>query len=171
MIPENFLPEMNMDIHETNCCPRFDSAPWHEKVISLEGLKFVKVHTRSLFYMPLNMKQVMQKTMKAVEQANATSIDRYLMLSLDLSKWECAHYILVEKEVPAMEMADLKGHYYTESFEGEFRELPNWMKVFKGHAREKGYSVNEVYAFYTTCPKCAKHYGKNDVVLFGKVNI
>jgi len=26
---------------------------------------------------------------------------------------------------------------------------------------EKGYKVNKTYFFYTTCPKCAKHYGKN----------
>lgn len=35
------------------------------------------------------------------------------------------------------------------------------MTAFAG---EKGRSVKKAYFFYTTCPKCAKIYGKNYVV-------
>lgn len=29
--------------------------------------------------------------------------------------------------------------------------------------------MRRILAFYATCPKCAKHYGKNEVVLFAEV--
>ena len=29
--------------------------------------------------------------------------------------------------------------------------------------------LRKLYFFYTTCPKCAKHYGKNYVVGFAEV--
>ena len=33
----------------------------------------------------------------------------------------------------------------------------------------KGQTVKKLYFHYANCPKCAKHYGKNHVVLFAKV--
>jgi hypothetical protein len=32
-----------------------------------------------------------------------------------------------------------------------------------------GRKVRRMYFFYTTCPKCAKKYGKNYVVIFAQV--
>jgi len=33
----------------------------------------------------------------------------------------------------------------------------------------KGKALQRMFFFYTTCPKCAKKYGKNYVVTLGKV--
>ncbi|MEK7611126.1 MAG: hydrolase [Patescibacteria group bacterium] len=33
----------------------------------------------------------------------------------------------------------------------------------------KGKQIKKLYFFYTTCPKCAKHYGKNYTVLVAQV--
>jgi hypothetical protein len=37
------------------------------------------------------------------------------------------------------------------------------------YVKSKGKTVEQLFYFYTTCPKCAKVYGKNYVVLFAKV--
>jgi hypothetical protein len=69
-----------------------------------------------------------------------------------------------------MDMVELPGNYITKVFEGPYKDEPKWMKAFSAYASEQGYTLDDVYAFYTTCPKCAKHYGKNYVVLFGKIH-
>ena len=38
------------------------------------------------------------------------------------------------------------------------------------YVTDKGLKSEKTYFFYATCPKCAKHYGKNTVVLFAQVN-
>jgi len=35
--------------------------------------------------------------------------------------------------------------------------------------KSEGRMVKKVYFFYTTCPKCAKAYGKNYVVVLAQV--
>jgi hypothetical protein len=35
--------------------------------------------------------------------------------------------------------------------------------------RSKGKTIKRQLFYYTTCPKCAKHYGKNYVVLLAEV--
>jgi NMD protein affecting ribosome stability and mRNA decay len=35
--------------------------------------------------------------------------------------------------------------------------------------KAKGRQLDTTYFFYTTCPRCAKHYGKNYVVGVAKV--
>ncbi len=37
------------------------------------------------------------------------------------------------------------------------------------YVHEKGKQLDTIYFFYTTCPRCAKHYGKNYVVGVAKV--
>jgi hypothetical protein len=37
------------------------------------------------------------------------------------------------------------------------------------HVREHGRTLQKLYFFYATCPKCAKQFGKNQVVGFARV--
>jgi hypothetical protein len=37
------------------------------------------------------------------------------------------------------------------------------------YVRERGKTLKKLYFFYTTCPKCAKYYGKNYVVLLAQI--
>jgi hypothetical protein len=37
-------------------------------------------------------------------------------------------------------------------------------------AKSKGLNITKEYMWYTTCPKCAKKYGKNYVVIVGKID-
>jgi hypothetical protein len=163
------IPEMNMDDSETGCCPKFDPTHWDRKVMKLENLRMVKASTRSFIYIPLNMGRVMTKTMKAITNAEADCKDKYLILSQDQSRWRCDHYILVDKEVPGLNNVLFSGTFITMVFEGDYSQIPNWMPLLETQIKEKSAQMKSVYAFYTTCPKCAKHYGKNYVVLFGEI--
>lgn len=61
-------------------------------------------------------------------------------------------------------MINLNGDYCTKVFEGPYPQAPKWGETFEAELEQGGFDVDEVYFFYTTCPKCAKSYGKNYVV-------
>ena len=153
------LPTMDLSDSPTGCCPRFHPEGWDEQDFKLEGLKFIKASTRSFLFMPMNMAKVMGQTQKAIDAAGARPSDRYLILSHDVSPWKADHYFLVAGEVPGYPTQTLPGAFHARVFEGPYRQMGAWYKAMGG---------GEVYAFFTTCPGCAKTYGKNYVVLLAR---
>ena len=67
-------------------------------------------------------------------------------------------------------MAHLTGDYLTKVFEGPYKNVPTWEKEMEGFVKSKGKQVKKTYFFYTTCPKCAKIYGKNYVVAVSEIH-
>jgi hypothetical protein len=57
----------------------------------------------------------------------------------------------------------------TAVFEGPFRDAGKWHQTMLDKAKDAGKEPGKVYFFYTTCPNCAKVYGKNYVVGFVEV--
>ena len=163
------LPIMSMDTTETNCCPRFEPEIWDEKIFELTNLPMVRAATRSFFYVPLNMAKVMTKTMNQILEQGAATTDKYLILSEDISPWKCNNYFLVQKPVKGLENVSFSGNFYTKVFEGDFKEIPDGIAVLKKSMERQDLKIGRILSFYTTCPKCAKIYGKNYIVLFGEV--
>lgn len=153
---------------ETGCCPRFDPEPWDEKEVTWHDKLFVKDHVRSFFHIPLNFGRVMVKNMGRIEAADAL-LDEPLMLSDEKSLWGSDIYIAVKNEVPEAEMERISGTFLTKVFEGPYRDAGKWVKDMEAYVRSKGKDVEKMYLFYTTCPKCAKFYGKNYTVTLAKV--
>ena len=163
------LPKINMTDNETGCCPRFHPEEWDEEIIEFDNLLFAKAHTRNVFHIPLNMGSVMKKAMDRIEHSNAKVKDNYLLLSRDLSAWKAEHLFLVTKDVKDMESVRLSGRFASKVFEGPYKDQARWMGEMEYYVtglEEKGL---ESYAFYTTCPECAKHYGKNYVVMLTRL--
>ncbi len=48
-------------------------------------------------------------------------------------------------------------------------DAPRWMHEMRAHAAAKGKKVDKLCLGYTTCPKCAKAYGRNYLLVFAKV--
>ncbi|MDD2371089.1 MAG: hypothetical protein PHQ32_03705 [Firmicutes bacterium] len=165
------LPKINIKDSETGCCPRFQPEIYNEKIFELEGLDMVIAKTRSFLYMPLNMGSVMTKTMKAIKEAGALVEDNYLILSKDVSMWRAEQYFLVSKPVKGLDNIKFSGSFITKVFEGGYNQIPKWIEEMKKYVKIHGYQMDDIYSFYTTCPKCAKVYGKNYVVLFADVKI
>ena len=68
-----------------------------------------------------------------------------------------------------MEMTQLSGRFASKVFEGEFKEQQKWMGEMEIYVRQLQEKGEQMYAFHTTCPKCAAHYGKNYVVMMMKL--
>ncbi len=158
-------------MEEKICCPKFNPEPWDEKEIIWKDKLCAKDTVRAIMHVPLNMGQVITRMWKAIEEADAKPDDKYfVLLSLETSPWKSEQFIPVTKEVPGMEMVRLSGRYLTKVFEGPYKEAPVWYREMVNYVKSKGHEVKNIYFYYTTCPKCAKKYGKNYVVLFAKVD-
>lgn len=153
---------------ETGCCPRFNPEPWNEKEITLKDKLFVKDHVISFFHIPLNFGKVMVKNMEMIEAAGALAPEP-LMLSDEKSLWGADIYIMVGKEVPGAKMARISGTFLTKVFEGPYSNVGKWVKEMKDYVKSKGKEIKKLYLFYTTCPKCARFYGKNYTVILAMV--
>ena len=44
-----------------------------------------------------------------------------------------------------------------------------WTTEMQAYVEKKNKKIKKLYFSYTTCPKCAKAYGKNYVVLFAQI--
>lgn len=151
-----------------SCCPEFNPVPWDDQTFIWKERQFIKDKVKTLFYMPLNFGMVMKKLDRMVTSADAIMPD-WMCLSDHTSKWNMDIYLAVDKEISDCENVKLSGTYYCKVYEGPFKNTGIWSKDFEAKAQGKGYSVKKWYMWYTTCPKCAKKYGKNYVVIVGQV--
>jgi hypothetical protein len=150
------------------CCPEFDPIPWDDKTFEWKEKPFIKDKVCTLFYMPLNFSKVMKRFDCKVTFAGAIVPDN-LCLSDHTSKWNMNLYLAIDKEIPDAENMTISGKFYCKVYEGPFRETEKWMKDYETLAKSKGIKIKKQYMWYTTCPKCAKKYGKNYVVIIGQI--
>jgi hypothetical protein len=150
------------------CCPRFDPAPWDGKELRWQDARFVKDRVTSFLHIPLNFGAVMRRNMTRIEAAGAAS-DRNVILSDENSLWGADVYIEVAKDVPGVNMATISGSFLCKVFEGPYQNVRKWVTEMNAFVRGKGKEIRKLYFFYTTCPKCAKKYGKNYVAILAEV--
>ncbi len=153
---------------ESVCCPPFEPTPWDGKIHNWDKRQFIVDHVRTFYFMPLNFGKVMKRLNAKVEEAGADVPD-WLCLSDHTSKWNMDVYMEVDKEIPDAHNVTLSGSYYSKVYEGPFKDMGKWSADFANKLKEKGFSNKKCYTWYTTCPKCAKKYGKNYTVFIAEL--
>jgi len=153
---------------EEICCPKFEPAGWDEKEFSWSNKKFVKGKVFTFLYMPINFGGVITKLMKKIDEAGAVCVDN-MALSDHTSMWNMDLLLAVDKEIPGLENINLSGKFLSKVYKGDFSKTGEWMKDFEKFTKSKNITVKKSYMWYTTCPKCAKKYGKNYVVTIAEI--
>ncbi len=166
----NELPAYNYKDSPTGCCPRFKPEVWDGQELHFRDKLFVRAKTRSLFHIPLNMGSVFPKTLEKIGKAGAQDMDDFVVLSHEQSAWSAEHLFAVSKTVPDCEVIEFSGDFVTKVFEGPYREARHWCDEMAETMEERGQHVENMWFFYTTCPKCAKVYGKNYVVAVAQIH-
>jgi hypothetical protein len=146
------------------CCPEFNPELWDDKIIEWENKKFIRDKVCTLMYMPLNFGQVMRRLDSKGRKAGA-EIPDWLCLSEHTSSWNMNLYLAVDREIPGTENITLSGKFFSKVYEGPFKDTGKWTGDFNKLCIEKGLTLKKTYMWYTTCPKCAKKYGKNYVAI------
>ncbi|MBT3377372.1 MAG: hypothetical protein HN742_06035 [Lentisphaerae bacterium] len=150
------------------CCPPFDPEPWDEKELMWENRRFVKDRVISCFHIPLNFGAVMKRSIGLIEAAEAGP-ENMVVLADENSLWGADVYIEAIKDVPGARMATISGTFLAKVFEGPYRNMRKWIEEMKAFVEAGERTLGKMYFFYTTCPKCAKKYGKNYVVILAQV--
>lgn len=150
------------------CCPRFDPAPWDEKTLTWKQKRFVKDHVTSFLHIPLNYSAVMQRNLEPIEAAGALPQPR-VILTDETSLWGADVYLESTKDIPSKSMAEISGTFLSKVFEGPYSNMKKWIAEMVEYAKRGNKAVRKLYFFYTTCPKCAKKYGKNYVVVLAQI--
>ena len=153
---------------DQECCPEFNPEPWQDREITWQDKRFVKDRVRSLFHIPLNFGGVMRRNVALIEAAEAKP-EEMIVLTDACSPWGSDVYIDVTDEVPGAETTTISGTFLSRVYEGPYRNMRSWMQDMSQHVAGQGKQIERMLTYYTTCPRCAKSYGKNYVVLMAQV--
>jgi hypothetical protein len=153
---------------ETGCCPRFDPEPWDEKEVTWQDKLFIKDRVKSFLHIPLNFGKVMVRNCEKIKAVDAMPPEP-LVLCDENSLWGADVYVAVNKDVPDSQMQKLSGTYLTKVFEGPYKDCGKWEKQMTQYVTDKGKQLQKLYFFSTTCPRCAKYYGKNYTVIVAQI--
>lgn len=159
------LPDTYTNKNETGCCPVPNIEAWDKQKILFENRHFVRMYTKSFIFMPLNMGKIMKELDDKVRQSGLSlPSEQTMILSRDLSPWKAEQLYSVSQPINGMDNVSLNGMFLTRVFEGPYKDAGKWHKAMQDYAKECSCEVKNTYFCYTTCPKCAKHYGKNYVI-------
>lgn len=164
------LPNTYTSQNETGCCAIPDIPSWQDKEHIFDNEKFIKMQTKSFLYMPLNMSKIMKLLDNIATAADAKpKPEQAMVLSHDISPWRAEHLYRVTKQVEGQATLVLNGTYISKVFTGPYNNAKKWYKQMHSFANQKNKTIKTLYMFYTTCPKCAKHYGNNYVIGLAEV--
>lgn len=159
---------MNEQDESAVCCPVFQPEPWDKQVVTWENQRFIKASVHTIWYMPVTFGAVVTRLMEAAKKANALA-PQPMLLADSVSPWSMDLYLAVEGEVPGHESVAMSGRYVSKVYDGPFKDQKKWMDDFAAYAESRGLHLRKTFAWYTTCPKCAKKHGHNYVVMIGEV--
>jgi hypothetical protein len=162
------LAQTNYDNSETGCCARLDRDKWDEREFEWTDKPFLEDHIRAFLHVPLNYGSVISRDHAAVEDAAAYPADP-LWLTEEVSPWGSEVYVALDREIPHAKVTKISGKFLTKVFEGPYRDAGKWAHQMEDYVRSRGQTPLRLLFFYATCPKCAKRFGRNEVVLFAQV--
>jgi hypothetical protein len=152
----------------TGCCPPFDPVPWQDRTVAWENEPFVAGHVRTILHVPLDFGKRMTEIQGLVDAAGAAPAQP-LTLCDESSPFGTELYVHVTRPVPNARMIALSGTFLTHVYEGPYRDANKWTQDMTARVAAQGKPLEKLYLAYTTCPSCAKVYGKNYVIAFAKV--
>jgi len=153
---------------EAACCPKFNPKKWDKKKITWKDKFFVKDTVISFFHIPLNFGSVMSRNCKKIKAAKAEDKD-VIVVSDEMSLFHSHVYISVKKPVVGCKDVKLSGTFLARVFEGPYKDMRKWIKEMEDYVKKEKKKLKHMYFYYTTCPECAKKYGKNYVVLLAEI--
>jgi len=108
---------------------------------------------------------------KAAEDANRTSARRedVLLLFTDPTPFKSEIFLSVTGVVPGEDNVTISGSYVSKVFDGPYNAIPKYIKEMDRYLSEKGKRSKRYYVHYAYCPKCARKYSHNHMVLFAEV--
>jgi hypothetical protein len=154
------------------CCPPFDPAKWHHVHHSWKDRPFLRDSVPELFHIPLPgtyAKAIARMWKKASDTGAAPEPDDFLLLANDPSSFRADLYMSLSKDIPDAETVKLAGNFFSQVFEASYGDVRKCLRETSQFLAKNGMFSLKDYIYYPYCPKCAKKYGHNYVVVLSKV--
>jgi len=162
-----------MKNQDQECCPKFDEKKWDKKTFNWDKKLFIKESIPTLFHIPLPsmIGKRMTKMFNLAEKSNANILDKTdaLVLFHDPSAFKSEIFYSVTTQVESANNTKLSGDFVACVYDGPYNAIPKFMKETEKYLEEQGKSAKDYYVHYAYCPKCAKKYGHNYMILFAEV--
>lgn len=162
-----------MDNHEEECCPKIDVEKWDRKTFEWKNKPFIKETIPAFFHIPLPgmIGKKIRKMYELVENAGASIPDVHdaLILFRDPTAFKSEIYYAVTKSVDGANNNDISGTFEARVFDGPYQAAPRFISEMEIYLKEKNLQAKDYYMHYAYCPKCAKKFGHNYMILFALV--
>jgi hypothetical protein len=158
---------------EKECCPKFDSKKWDGKIFHWKNKSFIVESMPTIFHIPFPW-MIGKRIVKMINLATSSKkleskTDETLMLFHDPSAFKSEIFISVTGNVANANNVKISGTFEAKVFEGDFSAVPKFMKQMNEYLSKKGKVAEDYYIHYAYCPKCAKKFGNNYMIIFAKV--
>lgn len=159
-------------VSDKTCCPVFEPSKWDNVRHEWRNKLFLKDTVPELFHIPLpgTYNRTITRMWKKAEGAGAEpSTSDFLLLAHDPSAFKGELFMTITKEIPEEECVRLSGSYFSKVFEGNYNEVPRCIKEMNTFLSSNQLISKKEYIYYPYCPKCAKKYGHNYIVVVSEV--
>ena len=153
------------------CCPLFDAAKWDNIRHDWNEKLFLKDSVPEVFHIPLpgTYPRTIARMWKAAEEAGAAP-DRkdFLLLAHDPSAFKGELYMSITKEIEGKPSVKLTGSFFSKVYEGSYSDIPKFLRRTDEFLAANKMVSKKYYINFPYCPKCAKKYGHNYVVVLAE---
>lgn len=162
-----------MNNQNQECCPKFDPQKWDEKTHNWDNKPFIKETIPTLFHIPFPpmIGKKVKKMCKLIEFDEKEQADKenVLLLFRDPSAFKSEMYMSVISPISNAENVNLSGIFVAKVFAGPYNAIPKFIKQMNEYLAGQGKKAKDYYVHYAYCPKCAKKFGNNHMILFAEV--
>jgi hypothetical protein len=155
------------------CCPRFNPKKWNKIHHKWKDKLFIKESMPTFLHIPFPwiVGKKITRLCKMAENAKVelAPLDA-LLLFHDSSAFRSEIYLSVKKTVKDAKNISVSSSFFSRVFEGSYSSVPKFMKQMNRELKEKNLFAKDYYIHYAYCPKCAKKYGNNYIVIFAELD-
>jgi len=165
-----------MNTNNQECCPEFNPEKWDKKTFNWDEKQFIKESIPTLFHIPFP--PMIGKKLTGMMNL-ATSVDKIyskkdeiLVLFQDPGAFRSNIYISVTGDVPGANNVKIPGKIIARVYDGPYNAVPKFIKDMNIYLETEGKKIpkdDEYYIHYAYCPKCAKKYGHQYMILFARI--
>lgn len=155
------------------CCPKFEATKWDKKTFSWDNKPFIKESIPTFFHIPFpsmigrRMKKMCDLADKA--QANVTDLTDALVLFHDPSSFKSEIFYSVTQKVEGANNTGISGDFIAGVFDGPYNSVPKHIKEMDKRLANENQKAKDYYIHYAYCPKCARKFGHNYMILFAQM--
>ncbi len=162
-----------MTYENKECCPEFNPEKWDGKTFTWENKPFIRESIPTFFHIPFpsSIGKKVVKLMKLAEDSKMEekNPEEVLLLFRDPSAFRSEIYLSVAGAVSGADNAGISGTLISKVYAGPYNAIPKFIKQMNEYLNSLGKKAGDYYIHYAYCPKCAKKYGNNYMIIFARV--